>query len=374
MPYFLMMIAALGIWLGSYWPFIAPLALFGLHPLLDQILKGRLNPQPEVESKFKSLHEANLQIYPLIQLIFFIFAASIWVARFPHMNFLEMLAMIMAVGSIHGGLGLAVAHELVHRIGNWHRALGVFVFSMANYAHYRIEHVYGHHRHVATPKDAAFVPEGQNLYTYIPKSAVKGFLSAWNIERKVAKSWIKNRMVHYLVIMSLVSILLAFIAPSLLLLWWGQSIMCSILLETINYVEHYGLERRKNESGRYEKVNELHSWDSDFGLTNHLLFNLGKHAHHHAEASKEFYNLKNYPTAADLPVGYSGAVLVAFLPPVWKRIMDVPLIERKLALGHITQEEYQAIMISKANRPSLKWAYQQVLEKLNGLFQYYRPF
>ena len=35
------------------------------------------------------------------------------------------------------------------------------------------------------------------------------------------------------------------------------------LLETVNYLEHYGLLRDKMASGRYERCAPEHSWNSD---------------------------------------------------------------------------------------------------------------
>ncbi len=58
------------------------------------------------------------------------------------------------------------------------------------------------------------------------------------------------------------------------------------LLEIINYVEHYGLHRRKGEDGRYERTNHTHSWNSNFVFTNLVLFHLQRHSDHHAFAKR----------------------------------------------------------------------------------------
>lgn len=325
-PFILISSVVLGIWLGGHWVWLGPLTIFGLHPLLDQLLGNSLKSDDGLG--FENFHNFILKLYPFIQFALLIFATAICIQRFDHISPIELLGIIIAVGAITGGVGITVSHELIHRTQTSERFLGVFLLSMVNYAHFRIEHVYGHHRHVATPKDAAFVRVNQSLYSFLISSLIKSFLSAWKIEKKVAKRWYKNRMIHYLAISAIVSLFIFFTLPLIaLLFWWGQSLIAIILVEAVNYIEHYGLVRKKI-NGRYEKVTEMHSWDSDFGLTNHSLFNLGKHAHHHAEASTHFYHLKNSTQASDLPVGYAGAIVLAFIPPIWKTMMREALKKR----------------------------------------------
>ena len=106
-----------------------------------------------------------------------------------------------------------------------------------------------------------------------------------------------------------------------------QAFVAILLLEVVNYVEHYGLYRKKNsKTGRYEKVTPIHSWNSDLYFSNALLFNLQRHSDHHANVNLPFPLLKDHPQSPMLPVGYPGMVLLALVPPLWFRVMD-PKVE-----------------------------------------------
>jgi alkane 1-monooxygenase len=101
-----------------------------------------------------------------------------------------------------------------------------------------------------------------------------------------------------------------------------QSAVAVLLLEVINYVEHYGLARAEVRPGEYERVAPDHSWNSNHWLTAAFLFNLPRHADHHAYASRPFQELRPWADAPEMPVGYPTMVLVALVPPLWFRVMD----------------------------------------------------
>ena len=95
-----------------------------------------------------------------------------------------------------------------------------------------------------------------------------------------------------------------------------------LLLETINYVEHYGLRRRKLDNGRYERVMPWHSWNSNQYLGRIILYELTRHSDHHYLASREYQILRHMDEAPQLPAGYPAMMLLALLPPAWFRVMD----------------------------------------------------
>ena len=159
---------------------------------------------------------------------------------------------------------------------------------------------------------------------------------AWDYENKRTKNkkgidrLLSHRLYHYLLYFMGLSALFYGIYGSLgLLVFYGQSAFAIFLLEVINYIEHYGLVRKELPSGQWEPVREWHSWDCDFALTNFSLFNIGKHSHHHAKSSVEFPFLENKVENPKLNFGYSTAVLLATIPPLWKKIMDPKVIERR---------------------------------------------
>ena len=105
------------------------------------------------------------------------------------------------------------------------------------------------------------------------------------------------------------------------LLFGLQSLWALVLLEIINYVEHYGLQRRR-VGGRWEPVREEHSWNADFTVSNWVLFNLQLHSDHHARMNKPFEQLRTIADAPQLPAGYPAMVLLALVPPLWFAVMD----------------------------------------------------
>ena len=121
---------------------------------------------------------------------------------------------------------------------------------------------------------------------------------------------------------------LAFIAITIVhgalgaLFFLGQAVIAFTLLEIVNYVEHYGLHRRKLDNGRYERTNAHHSWNSNFLLTNLFLFHLQRHSDHHAYAKRRYQVLRHFDDSPQLPNGYAGMIVLAVFPPLWRAVMD----------------------------------------------------
>jgi alkane 1-monooxygenase len=118
-----------------------------------------------------------------------------------------------------------------------------------------------------------------------------------------------------------------------ILVWWFFGTFATIafliaafigilLLETVNYIEHYGLSRNKTKSGYYERPQPNHSWNSDHQMGRLLLFELSRHSDHHYKASRKYQILKYHDDAPQMPTGYPGMMLLALVPPLWFYIMD----------------------------------------------------
>lgn len=238
-------------------------------------------------------------------------------------------ALVLGTGAIGGAVGITYAHELIHRTSSWERALGDVLLALVSYPQFALAHVYGHHRHVATPHDAATARLGEGLYAFLVRSVAGGAREAWSFERERLRrrghpAWHgSNACWRYAA-----TLVVVYSGVWMLQGWWGvgflvlQSVLAIALLETINYVEHYGLLRREASPGRYEPVTVQHSWDSSHRVSNWLLINLARHADHHLVASRRFPALSSQPTAPQLPFGYGTMLLLATIPPLWRRVMD----------------------------------------------------
>lgn len=283
---------------------------FVIHPILD-LLSGKSDVVASENGEYGSLYSFLLWIYVPLQFIF-LTAILFFVSNRLYSN-LELFGIIVSTGAITGGLGITIAHELVHRRARWERGFGVALLSMVNYAHFRVEHVFGHHKHVATPHDPASARAGESIYTFIVRSLVMSLVSAWKIEAK-RKSLLKNRIVHYIAVSIILSSVVHFVlGPTSLTVFMGQSFIAILTLEAINYIEHFGLSREEIRPGVYAPVTELHSWDSTHRLTNWFLFNLGRHAHHHASPNVPYHELRASKTDNALKYGYSTEILLAFI-------------------------------------------------------------
>lgn len=295
---------------GGFWVLNGFIFCFVIHPVLD-LFSGKTDQIASVNGEYRIFYDLLLWVYVPVQLIF-LALTLFWVSTRSYSS-LELIGILCSAGAVTGALGITIAHELVHRRERWQRGLGVGLLAMVNYSHFRVEHVFGHHKHVATPLDPASARKGESLYTFFVRSIVLSFVSAWRIEAK-RKSLFKNRMVHYIILAFAFSSGVYFILGDLaLLIFWGQSLVAILTLEAINYIEHYGLTREEIRPGVYAPVTEVHSWDSTHRLTNWFLFNLGRHAHHHASPNVPYQELKVSKTDNTLKYGYSTEILLAFI-------------------------------------------------------------
>lgn len=250
-----------------------------------------------------------------------------WYATRPGASALESAGIGVAVGISGGVIGITVAHELIHRSSRVDRILGGILLALVSYLHWAIEHVAGHHRRVATPEDPATARLGEPLLTFMLRSSATGFLSAWRIEaarndRRGIRSPFANRILWGVLASSVLCAAFgAVFGARGLVFFLLQSAVAIVFLETINYIEHYGLERRLIRPGVYERVTPLHSWNAAHRLTNALLFNLQRHSDHHVWPARPYFKLRHHPESPQLPTGYAGMALLAMCPPLWRLVM-----------------------------------------------------
>ena len=227
------------------------------------------------------------------------------------------------------GIGINVAHELMHRRGRPERAGAEILMVMTTYTHFCVEHVLGHHKHVSTPVDPASSRLGESIYVYLPRTLLGGLRSAWRLEgqrvRRVGiPSWsLRNRRLRYALTLLAVYVFIGATVGAVGVVFMAlQSAVAMLLLETINFIEHYGLARREIRPGVYERTMPAHSWNASERMTNWFLFHLQRHADHHHLASRPFFALRHIDDSPQMPTGYAGMILLALVPPLWRRVMD----------------------------------------------------
>jgi len=314
---------------GGLYTLVAPLLLtFVAVPIFDALVGiDTRDPADPAPGAFASaIFRLAMWVAVPVQAAILLWGA--WFATRRSASPIELVGVVVVVGMTGGVIGITVAHELVHRTSRVDRAFGGALLVMVSYLHWAIEHVAGHHRRVATPEDPATARLGEPLPRFIVRSIGHGLASAWKIEavrnlRRGIRSFTRNRVLWCLLSSCALAAALGF-AFSVRAVWFflAQSAVAVGFLETINYIEHYGLERRRLATGGYERVSPLHSWNAAHRLTNALLFNLQRHSDHHVWPARRYFELRHHPESPQLPAGYAGMALLAMIPPLWRRVMD----------------------------------------------------
>jgi alkane 1-monooxygenase len=318
-PFAFLALLPLGGWLGGAWTFLAAAAT----PLCLTILDTALGKEPEhAESATGRAARWLPSIYILLQLAATGWAAA-WVAR-PTTSLLEAAGLALSAGVTTGVFGFVAAHEMVHSRDRRERALGLALLGSVFYMHFRIAHVYGHHRRAATFEDPASARLGEGLYAFLARSVAGQFREAWafEVQRRAGRPAIGNRMVGYLAIEASLLLIIAITSGRALDFLVATAVVAIVLLESFNYVAHYGLTRRMGPDGRAERLGPEHSWNTAKRMNNAALFNMGRHSDHHRRTTRSYERLEVLSGAAELPSGYAAALLTALVPPLWRRVMD----------------------------------------------------
>ncbi len=253
----------------------------------------------------------------------------------------EKIGMTTAYGISCGVLGINAAHELGHRVSKVEQAMSKMLLLTSLYMHFIIEHNRGHHKHVSTDEDPASGRFGESVYAFYIRSMRDSWLSAWKLEaKKLTKNnqsfWsLHNEMIRFqLLQLALITAVLVSFGWQTLLFFALGALMGCLLLETVNYIEHYGL-RRKKVQDQYERTLPVHSWNSNHPIGRLLLFELTRHSDHHYMASRKYQLLRHFDESPQMPTGYPGMMLLAMVPPLWFLVMNRKIEEyRQTVAGY----------------------------------------
>ncbi len=307
--------------------------VFILVPILENFL-----PSSKENKSENSLNEKSTKSYYDLLLflnVFIIYGLVIYLAIIMNSidhDLFEIIGIVLSLGICLGSNGINVAHELGHKQGKLHQFFAKALLLPSFYMHFIIEHNKGHHIKVGTLEDPATSRYNENVYTFWVRSIYLSFLSAWSIETKelIKKNnsiWsIQNQMIQFLLIQLAYIIIISYFFNLIITVYLVFAGLAGIiLLETINYIEHYGLLRNKNKNGKYERVENFHSWNSNHQVGRILLYELTRHSDHHYKAYKKYQTLLHYDESPQLPYGYPTSILIALFPKLWFSIMN-PLV------------------------------------------------
>jgi alkane 1-monooxygenase len=238
-------------------------------------------------------------------------------------------------GTTAGYSGIVVAHEWIHRRRPHQFFLGRLLLAFVLYEHFSTEHIRGHHPRLGTAEDPATARFGESLREFFRRTIPAQFKSAWLLEKKRLgdehMKWSDRRMVQHRVLQGVVAevlLLLGFgfvFGPLAAVFFFLQARSAITLLETVNYIEHWGITRAT------KKVLHDDSWDTDNWFTLHTLVGLSRHADHHAQASRPYQQLRHFDNTPKMPLGYYGTILMAmFRNARYQKLATEELRRRRL--------------------------------------------
>ena len=328
--YSIPLVTFISVYFKGIFSYTAPIYAFIFIPILEIILKDSDKKYTEEE---KSNRLANILFDVLLYLnlpfVFSILFYGFFVITSSSYLSYEYVGMILSLGILLATNAINVAHELGHRKSQFEKTLSKILLMPCLYMHFYIEHNFGHHINVATPKDPATSKFNQSVYNFWFTSVFWQYINAWKTQililKRNNKSFVsfQNDMIWYIAFQSLY-LLFVFYLFGLkgLIVALIVGVISFLFLETINYIEHYGLERKILPSGRYERVQLHHSWNSNHIIGRIVLYELTRHSDHHYSASKKYQILENQPVSPQLPYGYPTSILIALVPPIWFRLMN----------------------------------------------------
>lgn len=324
------LMAFIGLYFQGIFSFLTPFYGFVLIPILELLFPIDTYNITEDESKSKLKNKIfDWLLYLNLPIVYVLVALSLIVVTTTSLETYEFVGLILSVGIVLGVNGINVAHELGHRQTNNERYIGKALLLPSLYMHFYIEHNFGHHLHAATKEDPATARYNQTVYGFWMTSVFRQYVSAWKIQNRLLKNnnqsyfSFKNDMFWYTILqLTYLGIVFMAFGPVGFIFALFAGITGFILLETVNYIEHYGLLRSKMPSGRYERVREVHSWNSNHVIGRIVLYELTRHSDHHYKTSKKYQILDCHDESPQMPYGYPTSMVMAMVPPLWFSIMN----------------------------------------------------
>lgn len=328
--YILPLTGFVAIFVQGFWSWSAVIMAFVISPIMDAVLPASKENVPgEQEDSRSRMLFFDILLYscaPLCLVLLYFFFDTV---LHTELAWMERIGMTLSVGVVLGALGINVAHELGHRFTKGEQFLAKLGLGLVLYQHFFVEHNRGHHVHVSTPEDPASARKNESVYVFIVRSIWGQYLNAWRLEKmrltregKSVWSW-SNQMIRSTLFQ------LGYLAGITVYFGWdvlpyalGVAVMAILLLEVINYIEHYGLSRKILPNGQYERVSPRHSWNSNHEMGRIMLFELTRHSDHHYKAARKYQILRHIDESPQLPLGYPGSMLLSLIPPVWFAVIN----------------------------------------------------
>ncbi|MFI1654227.1 alkane 1-monooxygenase [Streptomyces sp. NPDC020472] len=305
------------------------LVLYVIFPVVDHLVgKDSANPPDSAIAHLEQDRYYRWCTYLYLPLQYAGLVLGCWLITRGDLALVDRIGLTFTLGGV-AGIAINTAHELGHKTEALERRLSRIALAQTWYGHFYVEHNHGHHIRVATPEDPASARLGESFWRFLPRTVLGSLTSAWRLEkRRLARrgrsAWSPRNAVlgSWALSFALFTGLALAFGPGVLPYLAVQAVFGFCLLEVINYTEHYGLKRERTESGRYERCAPRHSWNSDNVASNVFLYHLQRHSDHHANPTRRYQSLRHFDEAPEMPTGYAGMIVLAYVPPLWRHVMD----------------------------------------------------
>ena len=299
-------------------------------PLLELMIKPNAANMNAVEEELvKKDRTYDVLLYMIVILQYLLLFKFLYAMSHDKLTWYDITGRIWVMGLLCGVFGINVGHELGHRVNVFEQTLAKMLLLTSQYMHFFIEHNKGHHKRLATPEDPSSARQGEWIYRFYFRTIIFSYLSAWQIAYKEVRKKGKPVFSLYNEMIQFTLIQVAFVALIFFAFGWLTTIYYLIaagigilLLETVNYIEHYGLQRKTLTDGKYERTLPVHSWNSDHVIGRLMLFELSRHSDHHYLASRKYQALRHHDDSPQMPTGYPGMMLLSLVPPAWFYVMN----------------------------------------------------
>jgi alkane 1-monooxygenase len=316
---------------GEGWICYTPLLYtFFAVPLLELFIKASPANLDEVEESLAKQNKLyDFILYAAVIMQYY----SLWIflnsLQATSLSAATIVGRVISMGLLCGAFGINVAHELGHRVNKMEQTFAKMLLLTSLYMHFFIEHNKGHHKHVATASDPSTAKYNQSLYAFWQQTLIGTYKSAWKIANEEAAKkghngfTLRNEMLLFQMIQLLLLVgIFSLFGLTTTLLFIVAALMGGLLLESVNYIEHYGLTRNETSDHQFERVQPHHSWNSNHIIGRLMLFELSRHSDHHYLASRKYQILRSYDNAPQMPTGYPGMILLSLVPPLWFKVMN----------------------------------------------------
>jgi alkane 1-monooxygenase len=315
--------------LGLFW-WLGPIMIYAVLPLMDVLIgSDPTNPPEDVVAWLERDRYYRWVTYAFLPLQYVAIVVGFWlIATHGGLGSADKVGIAFTLGTLNG-VAINTAHELGHKKEHLERWLAKIALAPTGYGHFFIEHNRGHHVRVATPDDPASSRLGESFWAFLPRTVVGSLRNGWSLERtrlrRMGKRTIcvRNDILNaWAMTVVLWAVLLVTFGAGILPYLLVQAVFGFSLLEAVNYLEHYGLKRQRLESGRWERVSPRHSWNNNNVTTNLFLYHLQRHSDHHSNPTRRYQALRHFEESPQLPSGYATMVLLSYVPPLWRKVMD----------------------------------------------------